>query len=197
MKKVIPFLLLFIFTAACTSAEKEAQANLSKDELREIFRKDMNKYLSLINNADYDKAFDFIPAKVFEMATKEQMIDMYTQLEERGMRMEMDIFKITEISKVIPDGNTNYCKFMYDGKITVHLSGMLLGMKDELVTQFETQYEGASMQVFEEKIEIALAQTIFAVSDEGSKDWKYVEYNNTSKEQMHKIIPIEIINELK
>jgi hypothetical protein len=196
MKKIIPFLLLFIFIASCTSSEKQAQAELSNDELGKIFLKDMNEYFGLMNSGDYNKAFDFLPAKMFEMASKEQMIEMYGQMESRGMSLEMEIFKINEVSEVITDDNTNYCKFMSDGKITASFSGRLLEMKDQMVIQFEKQYEGAKIQIVEDKIEIELTQTFFAVSDENSTDWKYAEYSTSSKGEMYKIIPIEIINKL-
>jgi hypothetical protein len=197
MKKIYPFILLFITLVACTSSDKQDQANLSESELRKIFMKDMNEYLKLINSGDFDKAFDFIPAKVFEMAPKEQLIGMYEQLEAGGMRMEMDLFKITDISEVATKDNTNYCRFRYKGKITLHVTGEMLEMKDLLATQFETQYEGSVSTVLEDRIELDLTQTMFAMSVEGSTDWKYVEYNNSSKAMMDKVVPSDIISQLK
>lgn len=196
MQKLIPIFILFLTFVSCTSSDKKEQAQMSENELRSVFNKDMSSYLRLINEGDFNKAFDYLPEAIFKIASKEELLQTYESLEEKGMRMEMEILKITDISKVKTKDNSNYCRFNYEGTIVIHLSGMMLEMKDMLADQFEAQYEKSNATIYDDRIELNLEQTVFAVSIEGASDWKYAEYNESSKQAMSHVIPSDVIAEL-
>ena len=196
MKKIIPLLVLLIVAFACSDAGKAEQAKMSENELRSVFNKDMSEYLRYINAQDYDKAFDFLPDAIFKLSSKRDLMQVYEQMEDNGMRLEMKMLELTDISKVKTKDNDNYCRFNYEGTLIMYVSGEMADMKGLLLNQFESQYENARGREYDDRIEIDITQTVFAVSVEGSADWKYVEYNNTSKAAIDKVIPMDVVKEL-
>lgn len=197
MKNTFAFILMLAFIlGACGGVDKEEQSKLSESELRKIFNKDMTAYLGYMNKGDYNSALDFMPSKVFKIAPKEQMVQMFEQLQEQGMRMEVNFLKLKTISKVVQHEGTNYCKFTYDGKIIVHLSGAMLQMKDLLMTSFQDQYEGGKVTDEGDQVLIEVEQTVIAISEENSSEWKYAEYNKTSEQTIQLVVPDEVLEKL-
>lgn len=191
-------LLLLIFTSCQnTSAEKEAQKELSEKELLAIFNEDMHKYVQLINAKDYDAVVGYMPVKVFDISPKSAIVQQFENLMSMGLDMEMSFFRITEVSEVVTYDGDNYCKLQYDGEIKVTLSGQLLTAKDVFIDAMEQQYNADAKTLADDKFSFKTKQTMYAISVKGSNDWKYVEDNNSSGPLIDQIIPAQVRSDLK
>lgn len=126
----IVFLSLLTFCAT-------AQTLSEKDE--KVIRETMAAYLDFTKENDFSGMMDYIYPKLFTLASKEQMIEVFSSLETMGIEMKFDKLHINQLEALHSDKEREYAFGNYDIQIRMILKNEDLHneltvalMKDEL-----------------------------------------------------------------
>jgi hypothetical protein len=169
--------------------------NKEPKELKKYFSNEVRHYLQAYNNKNWEVVTDMIYPKLFQFMSKEQLVELFTKMENDGMLMVTSFKSIEKISDVIKYENEKYCRVFYNGNITIELSGFMLEKKDELVKNFKQIY--GSKNVLNKKdsdtILIKASKSMIAIAQINANDWKYIEYN---PELISMMLPALVIGKL-
>jgi hypothetical protein len=167
--------------------------------LGHISKKDINKYLTSINNEDWVATVDMINPKMFDYTTKEQLIGAFKQMKESGMKMEVDCGEITKVSKIFEEGDNQFCRIDYNAIIFVTLSGDMIEMADQVIENFEAAYGEDRITYDEDENQciIDASRIMIAATPAGTTDWKYMEYEPTQLALLDKLLPKKVIEKFK
>ncbi len=195
--KSLPILFALFLLFGCNNASKnkaedeQGKVDWNKDELEVNFDNDLRDFVACLNNEEYDCVVDYMPEKVFNMIPREQVIAEMENINEMGMRMHFDAFKINKISDVVLHENFYYCKISISTRTTLTLSGIMEMQKDVLAEAFEAQ----GMEVSEtETGEIVYDgdEFVYAIAEEKNKRWKYIRIDESLKQRINAFIPVQV-----
>ena len=183
-----------------TAQNKNETAVYTKgnNELKAEFTTDISNYLDAFNKGDWDGVINMIYPKLFDLLTKEQMIQTFNQLEEMGMEMKTDFNKIEKISEVINYENSKFCRVYYNGGLTIKISGAMLENKGQLGQSFIAAYgmENVKYDDTNNKFDINAKKSMIAISKIDSNEWKYIEYNDQQEEMLKQLIPEKVLDQI-
>jgi len=168
------------------------------DDLKTHFTTDLLNYFKAFNKEDWDGVIDMIYPKLFDLITKEQMVQFFSQLKELGMDMKIDFMKVDNISEVISYESSKFCRVYYNGILTIKISGIMLEDKEELKQDFISAYglDNVKYDSINEKFDIDGKKSMMAISRIDSNNWTYIEYNEQQEEMLYQLIPREVLEQL-
>lgn len=164
-------------------------------DLQEKFESDIDSYFQAINNGKWQVALDLMYPPIFELASKEQMIAQFDELELIGMQMHTNLIAINNITNKFSHQQNQFCIFNYHAIITVTLKGQLLQSKDDIQTGFEMDYGTENVTVVDNVFTIDAKKAMMAIFYK-KDSWKYLEFD-PSKSTNSQIIPIEVLEHFK
>ena len=175
-------------------------SSLSQSDLKSTFDRDLNNFYDFTNNKEYDKLLDLMNPKLFQLASREQMIQTFESLESMGMNVITGLAVITNISEIINFEEYKYCRVYYEGDMTMQISGQLLSGIDNMKEFVNAEWSPKSVSVeFDESTNTfyikRLQQSMIAAAKAKSNDWRYIEFKNM--QLLQQIIPLEVIEKLK
>ncbi|MCR9173977.1 MAG: hypothetical protein NXI10_15845 [bacterium] len=175
MRFKLLYLPLFLLLACnsdkngLSNEENSDQDTWDKNELKENFENDLSDFVNCLNNQDYACVVDYMPERVFRMASKEQMINEMEGLNRMGMQMQFDNFKISEMSEVVKHEDHYFCRIKFSTNTTFTLSGMMEIQKDVLLESFADE----AIEVKENEtgeLSYASDEYMYAIADEKNKN---------------------------
>lgn len=180
---------------AITSNSKE----LNDEDLIKKFNADIADYLVAFNNGNYDHVVDMIYPKLFDIVSREQLMQTFTQLEEMGMQMKMDFKGVESISKVIDFDRERFCRVYYSAVLTIDISGPMLENIDQLKQGLVAAY-GEEYLTYDETVHrftISANKSMIAISKNDTDNWKYIEYNEQQEALLTQLIPSEVLDQME
>jgi hypothetical protein len=183
-----------------TTLDKDETAvyNGDNNDLKSEFTADISNYLDTFNKGDWDGVINMMYPKLFDIITKEQMIQTFNQMEEMGMEMKTDFDKIEKISKVINYENSKFCRVYYNGGLTIKISGVMLENKEQLKQSFIGTYglDNVKYDDTNNKFDINAKKSMIAISNIDSNKWTYIEYNDQQDEVLKQLIPEKVLEQI-
>ena len=128
---------------------------------------------------DFEKMMDFTYPKVFEIAPKDQMVEMmYSTFENDQMSIKLEQidpkFSFGEIKKI--DKHV-FCQFSHDNKMKLTFKNDISG-SEEMIVDMLKENTGATDVTYDEKTKsfyATLRVNVLAVADELTKNnWKFI-----------------------
>ncbi len=195
MKSTILILLSLLFIVGCSNDKDPA--TMSNEELKTYFTKDIKGYLVELNNQNWDSSMDYIYPELFKFATKDQMVGALEQMGEVGMKMTINFIGLGEVSEVMTVDDEQFCRIEYQATILMNISDEVLLYADQLETSFESAYGIGTVNYNEDEqvFTIDANRIIIAITEKGTSNWKYLEYNKEQDALLGKLIPEEVIAE--
>ena len=177
---------------------KTAVYTKGNNDLKAKFTTDISNYLDAFNKGDWDGVINMIYPKLFDLLTKEQMIQTFNQMEEMGMEMKTDFNKIEKVSEVINYESSKFCRVYYNAGLTIKISGVMLENKDQLGQSFLAAYglENVKYDDINNKFDINAKKSMIAVSNIDSDEWTYIEYNDQQEEMFKQLIPENVLEQI-
>lgn len=160
--------LLFVFLSFTTFAQDLASL---KSESQKMFD------ASLI--LDFEKMLDFTYPKVFDIAPKDQMLEMMTNtFENEQMSIKIEKidpkFSFGEIQKI---DKQVFCKFSHDNKMKLTFKNDIQG-SEEMIIEMLKENTGATDVNYDVKTKsfnATLRVNVLAIADELTKNnWKFI-----------------------
>ena len=194
MKNILSSLIIFISLFA-----------FAQSDLKSKFTDDLNSIVQLTNSNEFSKLMDFTNPKMFDIAPRDQLIEVFENMISMGMQTKGGIARINHISDVIAFDDKKYYKIYYRCDMTFKISGQLLdgleGMKEYF---FSTLAPKAKDIRFDEKTNTffieELQQVMIAESSLNSDNWYYIEYRIEDPQQnqiLEYIFPSQVLEKLK
>ena len=190
--------LLFVLL---TSLNVTAQQLSQTDEANLKSRLDV--FMERTANEDYMGLMDYIYPKIFDFATKEQMVKLFTGLEDLGMDMIIDEIHINKIEPLHEDGDNRYALGSYIAKMRVVIT------KAELQTaEAALQMEAAFQMQFGQEAVIYDAEN-HTISINGNKHliaikeakyeglWYFIEYDRSNPTMISMLLPKDVITKVE
>ncbi|WP_394706642.1 hypothetical protein [uncultured Draconibacterium sp.] len=178
--------IIFIIIVSFSIYNVQSQ-NLERDYL---------KYLNALNNSNYDEAMDFIPEKVFEIASKESIIEQFEFIKNEYGKLYTANFKIIESKSIIEHLDTLYSKVYYSADVVLELKDDKLNRVESLIASFGQKYPKDNIKFNKNKSEIRIKNlnSFYAISTDEGENWKFLE--NVHETIYSRFIPSKILIEL-
>lgn len=207
MKLNLLLILSLSFIIGCSSPDKNNKSGTTESEQKELqsadhlkptFAEDITAYFTAFNNADWNAVNEMIYPRLFELITKEQMVQTFTQMEENGMEMKTKFQKIDSLSSIISHEGSQYCRIYYDGDIKIGLSGEMLESLELIKTSFIEAYGEENVKYDEAKsqFDIKAIKSMLAIKSTTPDHWTYIEYTGPKDQVIQQLIPQEVLNHL-
>lgn len=163
---------------------------------------ELDKYFQATQNKDWKAVIDMINPKVFSFTAKEQMVQLYSQMEsDAGMEMNFTEMEILKIRKGVEWRDTTYVPVDYKITLIVDLNPSRYqdpDMLKSISTGFEIVYGGQDISFDREQMSFTIRakSTLIASSLLNSEQWYFGEYKPT--DPITKLIfPEEILKRLE
>lgn len=190
------FSLLFIATFQWSAGQGSNSA----------IKKDFNDYLNLLEQKQYNKSLDYVPAEIFEIIPRDQMLAaMESVFKSPEVSMDMNNYKIDSIGNTQNIDNKKYVFISYSFDM-----GMKYNIEEEESVEDKTMrvnmMKGAFVQQFgkqqvsyDEKTEyfkIKVKSDAYAISGSEYDGWKFITIDKSQMQLLDKVLPQAIIDQL-
>ena len=167
------------------------------DDLKTQFAIDLSNYFKAFNQEDWDGVIDMVYPKLFDLITKDQMVQLFIQIKEMGMDMKLELMLIDKISEIINYESSSFCRVYYNGILTIGISGKMLEGKDQLKQSFISAYglENVKYDSINKKFDINAKKSMMAISSIDSNNWTYIEYDEQQEEMLYQLMPKEVLDQ--
>jgi len=187
-------LLLFV---ALTSLLSLAQRDTA-------LQRRLDEYLVANKQLNFEKLMNYIHPKLFEIAPKEQMIDLFKSIfDNPQMTISMDSMSVTGISKSFNFKGAEYKKVNY-------YLGMSMRFKDTAVLKDESKVSEIADRIKtamaaenvkyipqDNRLAIDTRKIMFAIKDNPQALWMFIGYEPQQMEMMKMLIPTEVLDNFK
>jgi hypothetical protein len=193
MFRFFSLVMIFLSFMACS-----ANQNQSNDaELMSTFDKDLDTYFGYMNNRDYENMLSMTNPKLFELVSKETMVNMFKSLYESGLEMRVEEITPVSLSQIVREGNESYCKIKYQGVLTMTLSQTLMANIEMFKTELYKTYKEENIEIDLDKNQIIIDadKFIIAMSKDQENSWNYFELQDGQEEMLSKLIPSSVLSQ--
>lgn len=190
MKNIVLFCLL-----VCTNVNLFSQSE--KEEILQTF----SEYTKHVENKDNAKLVEFLHPGVFEIAPKEMLIEMMDNVyKDTTVFMSFGAMRIDSLTNFMTVESGKYCLIHHNFDLTMQMlpTGDTDILTDELYNSaaatypFIKQIYGEENVEFDEKnasFKILVASQTFAINDEKTDGWKFIEAKKESHIILKNILP--------
>jgi hypothetical protein len=205
MKKLLLLLLCLPLLFSCGEQDTKVKTSTTsfnhqdKDDLIEQFNRDMKRTTEASNNKDWDVVFDIAYPKLFDMASKEQLVKVFESLFDVYKDFQLRPSNIIDIYPIVNYEGDQFTRFFYDNEVifTFYNTDDL----DNTLPVFIDEYGEDNVKAFRNtnSISIKMKSSQLAVLQENSSEWKYLEWKEGQEEvfKQYDIIPVSVLEKLK
>ena len=202
MKKLLLLLLCLPLLFSCGEQDTKAKTSTTsfnhqdKDDLIEQFNRDLKRTTEASNNKDWDVVFDITYPKLFDMASKEQLVKVFESVFDVYKDFQLKPSNIIDIYPIVNYEGDQFTRFFYDNEVifTFYNTDDL----DNTLPVFIDEYGEDNVKAFRNtnSISIKMKSSQLAVLQENSSEWKYLEWQEETFKQ-YDIIPVSVLEKLK
>ncbi|TDQ18841.1 hypothetical protein DFQ04_0649 [Algoriphagus boseongensis] len=163
---------------------------------------DLNQYFLATQAKDWNKVLDMVNPRIFSIAPKDMMQQMYSQMEsDSGMKFHFSEIKILGYKTELILQDTSYVPVDYSMILNIKLNPEIFKTPEHinmLHQGFEKTYAGQEVQFDQENAQffIGVKNTLVASSAKNSNQWFFSEYK-ANDPLLSKILPAEVIDRLQ
>lgn len=193
-KRTLPLLFFIVLSTATFAQDYKASVKQS-----------FTTYYKHIIAGEWDKSMDYLPPAMFKIVPRAQLIATFESLMNNpDMQIKLTGFEIKDVYDIRKIDTAHYVKIKYVGGMTMKMKADSAETKDQKETRLNLTKaalantfgsESVSLNVATEVFTIAPIKTSWAISKDGTKDWKFVNVEPKQRLIMEKLLPKEIIEE--
>ena len=164
--------------------------------LKNTFQNELDNYLLYSNSGEWDKLLDMTYPKVFELSSRDQMIESMKQMEASGLKINTKKAEVKSVSEPIVVDEVYYAHLEYEGEIEFILSEEMKAQSGIIFSQLKDSYNEGEVIFAEDKgaFHIEAIKSMFAISEDNKKTWTFFEYNKNQKEYLKELFPEDVLN---
>ncbi len=169
MKKLFVLCLLFLFCSHITNAQADEEMKARLDT-----------FMRLNQSLQFDKLMDYIYPKVFTIAPREQLVQVFKEsfAGNDDLSMEMDSLRTSTISsKVIIDGGSYYL-IRYSMLIRIKITNEKADAGSSMLGLMKSQYgeENVRHDKVTGKYVVTVNTSMVAIKDALSPQWSFLNF---------------------
>ena len=194
MKKLL--VLLFPLLSFAVLAKASPTPNDYRQEIMEV----LDVYFQANVDKDYDTILDMIYPRLFEIVSKEEMKQLFTQMEAEGINYQVKGAEISSISNLVLHEGQQFALVKYILQIGLEFKGEQYAsaeVQQMLMGTFKAQYGEDNVKLEEGAYWINAKNEMFAIAPASSKDWKFMEKKTGMEQLVNDFIPAEVQEKLK
>ena len=172
-----------LLAVACLSLNLSAQSLSPTD--KETITTRLNAYFELTKANDYSGMMDYIYPKVFTIASREQMIQVFNGLEAMGVSMTVNDIVLNTTEPLYESADSKYALINYKADIDLRLLTAEMQsaeVVDALTATFKVQYNTKDITYDEESKTLKLKgnKYVVGVKDPAydAENWYFLEYDS-------------------
>jgi len=171
--------------------------NHNNSDLIKQFNRDLEKNLEASNNRNWNVALDMTYPKLFDYATKEDIVAQFESVFIYYKNMQLEASNIRHSYPIIEHEGMKFTRFSYDSKITFTLYDE--DSLDDMYSTFRDTYGKNNVQAnhVDNSIIINLESYMLAVLQDNSSEWKYLQWNDVLFDNFDDFIPSVVLKGLK
>ena len=198
MKNIVLFCLLIL-----------ANTNLFSQSDKDAIIQTFSEYSSYVAAKNNTKVVEYLHPGMFEIAPKEMLIEMMDKaFSDPSISMSFGEMRIDSLSDIMTEGSNKYYLIYHN----FDLKMKMLPADDSEEAMNETKLGAASAYEFmkqsygEENVkfdketasfEVLIASQTFAINDEKSKGWKFIEAKKEAHIILETILPASVFSTVK
>lgn len=185
MQKTITLLLLLAgFTTLAWSQNEDANG----------IQKRLDAYFQATESQDWNAVVDMVYPKLFNLVKKEDMVQLFADMEGNGMSFRMEDFKVNSISPTVAHEGERFALVDYNASMNIRFTSEAYqdsSMVSTLRSSFEATYgaDNVRYQKEDNSFDILAEKTMFAIAPEGSTEWSFMENNPGQEGMLGALIP--------
>ncbi len=157
----------------------------------------LEEYFEATKSEDWEKVADLLYPKLFELVKKEDMIQMFRDMEGNGMKFSMSDFEARKISEPFTHEDEQFALVDYSAKMSIQFTSQAYKepeMVQSLQSSFHNIYgeENVSFNPEENSFDILAEKAMFAIAPRGSKEWSFIENTPEMEATLGNIVPKEV-----
>jgi len=176
--------LLTLLLAALLSVNLSAQTFSEQDESEITTR--LVEYFEFTKANDYAQMIEYVYPKVFSLATKEQLLEVFNSLESLGIGLTVDRIELRNVES-LHEGTQRYALAKYDTDIRLELKTAQM-QSDQVVESlkgsFKAQYNAETVEYDPETKMMTFSGYKYVVAikdaDFDAEEWYFLEYDATN-----------------
>ncbi|MCO6480050.1 MAG: hypothetical protein J5I94_25655 [Phaeodactylibacter sp.] len=193
MQKFTTLLILLISTAFTTLAQS-SDTTAIQQRLDEYFRATEAK--------DWKKVVDMVYPKLFNLVEKEEMVQLFADMEGNGMAFQMKDFKVHGISEPVAHEGERYALVNYSAAMNIRFTSAAYrdtNMVENIRANFAATYgeENVHYNKEDNSFDIQAHKAMFAIAPEGSEEWAFMENNPGQEGLLGALIPEAVREKLE
>jgi hypothetical protein len=186
-----------VFLMLCFPMFTHAQSDIRKASISEK----LAQFFQATQEKNWEQVLDLTYPKLFELVPREQMLGLFQGMESEGMSFEMGDMVIKDIYGVEDFEGETFTAVDYGLRMDIRLSGenfndQALGF---MQVSFETTYGADNVRLDKENktFIIQAEKTLFAIADEGTENWHFIEKNAEQTAILEQLIAAEVLEKFE
>lgn len=175
-----------------------AQTNIPRDILDRTLA-----YFQATESKDWDAVADMIYPRFFQLVPKEQILEVFRQMEQEGLTMQMRNFDVRNVSDIVPHGEERYVQISYEMEMSITFTSVEYRdtlVQDQILRNFESLY-GAEQVRYDPaafRFDITANRKMFGVSGFPDDQWYFIENDVIEGETAGQpLIPREVLDQVE
>ena len=168
------------------------------DSLLAVSKTSITNFVNHFNNEQWDEVVKLTNPKMFKLIPKDVLLSSYNQMKSGGLKFTTKLDTVSYKSSLIEHENYLYYKIGFSSTWLIKLSGPALSVKEQMITNFQTQY-GKNNVSFKKESNTIIINCIKYYITETPKEkinWKVMDGNESEKQLVNAIIPNEVLSKL-
>ena len=164
----------------------------------------LDEYFEFTKANNYSQMMDYVYPKVFTLATKEQMVEVFNSLETMGIGLNVDEININKIEDLMDGGDKKYG--VADYKIDIRLKLLTPVMQsaeviESLKSSFKVSYNASDMSYDEEAKTLSFKghKYVLAIKDPDydADNWYFLEYDASNPMAAQMLLDGDVLAKFK
>jgi len=163
----------------------------------------LDEYMMLNKKMDFEKLMDYIHPNLFNIASKEQMAEMFkSAFDNEALTIRMDSLSVIAISPSFSNKGSLYRKVDYYISLSLKFKDSSILKDDESVAtsiaQMKSAMDADNVKYIksDNRLQIDSRKIMIAIKD-NAKEWMFLGYEAKQSDLMQSLVPVEVLKNFK
>lgn len=164
----------------------------------------LDEYFGFTKANDYNSMMDYVYPKVFTLATREQMVEVFNSLETMGIGLNVNDIVLNEIEPLMDDNDKQYGIANYNIDIKLDLKTPVMQsaeVVESLKSSFKVAYNATDMKYDEEAKTLSFKgfKYVLAIKNPeyDSENWYFLEYDASNPMAAQMLLDADVLAKFK
>lgn len=179
-------------------------AQTLSDQDKTAINSRLAEYFEFTKANDYTSMMDYVYPKIFTLATKEQLVQVFNGLETMGIGLNVDDVDINKLEPLMKSGDKNFAVADYNIEIRLELktpSVQSAEVVESLKSTFTVSYNATDMKYDDETKMLSFSgrKYLLAVKDPeyDGENWYFLEYDASQPMAAQMLLDSDVLAKFK